>query len=138
MSRNISENIRLLVATRAGFCCEYCKIHELDLHFAYHIDHILSVKHGGDLTLMNLAYACSMCNQNKGSDLGTYINNNRRLTRFFNPRTDKWNAHFEAINGEIIPKTNIAIATIKILDLNHPDRIILRRVLTEIGSYTPN
>jgi hypothetical protein len=60
------------------------------------------------------------------------------LTRFFNPRIDKWNAHFEAIDGEIIPKTNIATATIKILDLNHPDRIILRRVLTEIGSYAPN
>lgn len=135
MNRYISEKLRLDVALLANFRCEYCRVHEDDLFFSYQIDHIISVKHGGETDLENLAYSCSMCNQNKGSNLGTYLPDSKRLVRLFYPRKDTWKTHFKVSNGEIIGKTKIGLATIKVLDLNNVDRVILRQILIESGRY---
>jgi 5-methylcytosine-specific restriction endonuclease McrA len=135
MNRYISEKLRLDVALSANFRCEYCKIHEDDLFYSFQIDHIISIKHGGETLIDNLAYSCSMCNQNKGSNLGTYLTDSKRLIRLFNPRKDSWNVHFEVNQGEIIGRTRIGLATIKVLDLNNPDRIILRQELILDGRY---
>jgi 5-methylcytosine-specific restriction endonuclease McrA len=135
MNRYISEKLRLDVALSANFRCEYCRVHEDDLFYSFQIDHIISVKHGGETMIDNLAYSCSMCNQNKGSNLGTYLVDSKRLVRLFSPRKDSWNAHFEVNEGAIIGKTRIGLATIKVLDLNNPDRIILRQQLMVDGRY---
>ena len=135
MSRYISEKLRLDVALSSNFRCEYCRVHEDDLFFSFQIDHIISVKHGGESDIDNLAYSCSDCNQNKGSNLGTYLPNSNRLIRLFHPRKDSWKAHFEINEGKIIGKTKIGLATIKVLDLNNPDRIILRKELQLEGRY---
>ncbi len=135
MSRYISEKLRLDIALSANFRCEYCRVHEDDLFFSFQIDHIISVKHGGETEPNNLAYSYSMCNQNKGSNLGTYIPDSKRLIRLFHPRKDSWNTHFEVNEGEIIGKTRIGLATIKVLELNNPDRIILRQELRLDGRY---
>jgi hypothetical protein len=135
MSRNISPKIRKLVAERAAFRCEYCGVHEEDMFYSYQVEHIISLKHDGSSELSNLAYACSICNQNKGSDLGTFLPGSPRLIRLYHPRRDKWNKHFEVEDGVIEPKTKIGAATIKVLGLNEPDRIILRQVLTEANRY---
>lgn len=136
MSRYISETLRLEVATRANFRCEYCLVHEEDMFFPYQIDHIISIKHGGANDLDNFAYACSLCNQHKGTDLGTYLPDSNRLIRLFHPRRDKWAQHFFVSNGEILGKTRIGEATVKILGLNHPDRVMLRQVLIQTGRYS--
>jgi hypothetical protein len=135
MSRYISEKLRGIVARNAHFRCEYCHIHEDDQFYTFQVDHIISVKHGGKTELINLAYTCSLCNLNKGSDLGTFLSNSKRLIRLFNPRKDSWSKHFSIGYGEIIPKTLIGEATIKVLDINHVDRIILRQALTDEGRY---
>ena len=135
MNRNISPKIRKLVAERATFRCEYCRVLEEDMFYSYQVEHIISLKHDGTSEPSNLAYACSICNQNKGSDLGTYLSESLRLTRLYHPRRDKWNAHFEVEDGVISPKTKIGAATIKVLGLNNPDRIILRQVLTQANRY---
>ena len=135
MSRYIAEHIKAFVALRADYRCEYCRIHKDDLFFTYQIDHIISLKHDGLTEINNLAFACSLCNQNKGPNLGTYLLGSKRLIRLFNPRIDKWTHHFEVESGEILPKTRIAAATIKVLDLNNIDRVILRQGLMEIGRY---
>jgi hypothetical protein len=135
MSRYISEKLRLDLALSANFRCEYCRVHEDDLFFSFQIDHIISIKHGGETEPYNLAYSCSMCNQNKGSNLGTYLPDSKRLVRLFHPRNDSWNTHFEINEGEIIGKTRIGLATIKVLELNNPDRIILRQELRLDGRY---
>lgn len=137
MSRYIPDNLRLTVARNAHFRCEYCCIHQDDQFFTFQVDHIISLKHGGKTELINLAYTCSVCNQNKGSDLGTFLFNSKRLIRLFNPRKDSWANHFSVGYGEIIPKTLIGAATIKVLDLNQVDRIILRQALTDEGLYPP-
>lgn len=133
--RYISEKLRLEVSLSANFRCEYCRIHEDDLFFSFQIDHIISIKHGGATEFENLAYSCSMCNQNKGSDLGTYLSDSKRLIHLFHPRKDSWQTHFGVDNGVIIGKTKIGLATIKVLDLNDVDRIILRQELRLDGRY---
>lgn len=128
MRRQIPENVRLLVANRAGRKCEYCQISDEYTLFAFHIDHIISIKHGGDTHADNLAYSCQICNLNKGTDIATILDNSDTLIRLFNPRIDAWSENFSIdLMGEILPLSEIGRATIKLLDLNHPESIIERR-----------
>lgn len=135
MSRNIPEKLRALVAKRAGYACEYCLVHQDDLIFGCQIDHILSLKHGGETIADNLANSCLPDNIYKGSDIGTILLPGRKLTRFFNPRTDKWTDHFTLSEGLILPKTKIGEATVKILQLNSPERVLRRQLLILVGRY---
>jgi hypothetical protein len=137
MRSYIPENLRILVAQNAHFRWEYCHIHQDDQFYTFHVDHIISLKHGGKTEFLNLAYTCSVCNLYKGSDLGTFLPNSKRLIRLFNPRKDSWSAHFSIGYGEIIPKTLIGAATVKVLDINNVDRIILRQALIDEGLYPP-
>ena len=136
MKYYISYLMRLKIAIRAKYCCEYCLMPEKFLATIFHIDHIISRKHGGKTILANLAYACPHCNQHKGSDIATFIDeNNENTIRFFNTRKDLWHDHFELNAGEILPKTSIGAGTIKILNFNQLERIILRQALMAIGEY---
>ena len=126
----ISVKLRKTVAERANFCCEYCLIPERLSFFTYQIEHIISLKHKGDSTFENLAFSCPICNRYKGSDLGTNVNSPPILTRFYNPRIDKWNDHFKLKqNGQIVPKSDIGEATIKIFQLNYDDAVLQRQKL---------
>jgi hypothetical protein len=134
MSRYIPDVLREQVAQRAGFCCEYCRLPADRSFFAFHIDHVVSLKHGGQTTADNLAFACLICNLNKGSDVATFLDDIDQSVRFYNPRRDQWHEHFGAEQtGLLIGKTDIGRATIKIVNLNHPDSIIERRELIRLG-----
>lgn len=129
----ISKLTRDKVSKRADYCCEYCLIPERLSFFKYQVEHIISVKHNGGDELSNLAYACPICNRNKGTDLGTIIGEPPSLVRFYNPRVDDWNDHFVLkSNGEILSTSSIGKATINILKLNHEDATLQRVKL--IGS----
>lgn len=135
MSRYISETLRAFVAERAAHRCEYCRIPERFSNFRFQVDHIISRKHRGATKADNLAYTCPLCNGSKGSDLGTFLTGQKRLVRFFNPRTDNWFDHFEAKNGVIFAKTRVGAATVKILGLNYADDVVQRQLLTSIGLW---
>ena len=136
MSRYISDTLRDFVANRADFRCEYCRIHSQNSFFAFHIDHIISLKHGGITSPDNLAYTCQICNLSKGSDIATFLENPTEPIRFFNPRMDYWTEHFFAHEtGLLESKTDVGAATIKILDLNHPDSIIERREMIRLDIF---
>ena len=136
MTAYIPEKVRKQVAERANYRCEYCLMPERFLATFFHVDHIRSVKHGGNADMTNLAYACPHCNQYKGSDIGTFADEeNEMIVRFYNPRRDRWMEHFEVVLGEIIPRTAIGRATITILNINQPERLLLRRELLLIGQY---
>src|SRR5438128_12574618 len=94
MSSYISDDLRRIVASRADYLCEYCLIHEDDAFFGCQVDHIISLKHGGPTESNNLAYACTFCNRNKGSDIASVAAKTGNLVRFYNPRTDRWADHF--------------------------------------------
>ncbi|MBK9016794.1 MAG: HNH endonuclease [Saprospiraceae bacterium] len=136
MSGYISSSIRTKVAERAGQRCEYCGLPAEYSFFKFHIDHIVSLKHGGKTMLENLAYSCSICNEFKGTDIATVLDDPSHPVRFFNPRKDKWDEHFEVEDSaKINPKSLVGAATVKIFNLNHPDSIIERRGLMQLGLY---
>jgi hypothetical protein len=136
MSRYISEKLKKSVAVRAKHRCEYCRIHAEFSYFPFHIEHIISLKHGGLNEIENLAYACQICNFSKGSDIATFLGPVTNLVRFFNPRTDIWTEHFEIDNsGFVAHISKIGEATIKILELNHPESIIERKEMLRFGLF---
>ena len=132
---NISNQIREKVAQRADFHCEYCLLPDKLTFYSFHIDHVKSVKHGGSSHIDNLAYCCPDCNYCKGSDIASFTENDE-IVRFFNPRKDKWNDHFNLINGIIHCKTDIAKVTESIFQFNELDRLIFRRQLILQNQYT--
>ncbi len=127
--RYIPDSLRQLVAKRANYCCEYCLLNDIDAFYPFQIDHIISLKHGGETVPENLAYSCFTCNNQKGSDIGTVLLPNRQLIRLFNPRLDKWEAHFDMENFVIYALTDIGEATVKLLKLNEVERIIERQAI---------
>jgi len=137
MSRYISKKNRLLVKKRALYCCEYCRIPEIFSFIGFEVNHIISIKHGGSNELNNLAWSCAFCNNFKGTDVGTVLLPSLNLIRFFHPRLDNWEEHFTINNALLLSKTAIGEATLKILQLNHPNRIIEREALIASGLFPP-
>ena len=131
----IPENMRKIVRHRALGCCEYCLIDEDTVFLSHEIDHIISLKHGGLNAIANLALACSLCNRYKGTDVGSIFKG--EFLRFFNPRIDIWGEHFRLDDAFIQPLTPIGEVTVKILGLNHIDRIIERQIYIESSIYPP-
>jgi len=113
-------------------------LREEDSFLAFEIDHIVSVKHGGGNEVENLAYACPHCNASKGSDLVTILDGYDDLVSLYNPRSQEWNQHFRSLDGEVIAETRVGQATIKLLRINHPDRLIIRRLLAQVERYPGN
>lgn len=120
---------------RAGHCCEYCGYPESLAFYSHHVDHIVSEKHGGETHEGNLALACRSCNLNKGSDVGTLINDERQPIRLYHPRFDRWKDHFKLVEINIQPLTRIGYGTITLLQFNHLDRLLERKLLVEIGVW---
>lgn len=136
-STYIPLDLRRQVIRRANSLCEYCLIQEDDTHFGCQVDHIISEKHGGPTDANNLAYACSFCNRNKGSDIGSILWQSAEFIRFFNPRIDRWTDHFKIDGAEIVALTDIGEVTVRILDFNHVDRLLERQELQTQGRYPP-
>lgn len=135
MSRYLSEEMRTSVAERANHCCEYCRLPLRYSLFRFQVDHIVSIKHGGQTILENLALSCGFCNINKGSDLGTFLDSPRHLVPFFHPRFDTWYEHFELEGAVIVAKTSVGAATVKIFRFNQVERIMERQILLDAGLY---
>lgn len=137
MSRWISAELRQVVATRAGFLCEYCLVAEENTFYGCEVDHIISLKHGGESEVNNLAYACAVCNRYKGSDIGSISWATGEFSRFFNPRTDRWAEHFRLEQESITPQTLIGEVTARILEFNNSARLHEREEMILFGKY-PN
>jgi hypothetical protein len=131
----LSAGVRQLVAARAHYLCEYCLIAEDDTFIGCEVDHIISLKHGGSSEAENLAYACFFCNRQKGSNIGSISRQSGEFIRFFHPRTDRWSEHFRLTGSSIQPLTLIGEVTARILNFNHADQILERRVLQEANKY---
>lgn len=134
MARWISAELRQTIADRANQLCEYCLIAEANTFYGCEVDHIISLKHGGSSEVDNLAYACALCNRAKGSDIGS-IASSGELTRFFNPRTDRWSEHFRLEGPTIQPLTAIGEVTARIFGFNESTRIYEREELIRFSKY---
>jgi hypothetical protein len=101
----------------------------------FEIEHIVAEKHGGATVSENLALACPYCNRHKGSDLGSMDPQTGQLRPFFHPRTQAWSDHFRLEEALIVALAPEGRVTVAILQLNHPDRVLERRRLIEVGVY---
>jgi hypothetical protein len=134
MTRWINTELRQTIANRAKQLREYCLIAEANTFYGCEVDHIISVKHGGSSDADNLAYACSLCNRAKGSDVGS-ISASGEFTRFFNPRIDQWSEHFRLDGSLIQPLTTIGEVTTRIFGFNDSARLHERDEMIRFGKY---
>jgi hypothetical protein len=132
---HISDRVRQKVANRAEHLCEYCLIHEEDVYVGLQVDHIISKKHGGQTTAPNLALACACCNRHKGTDISALDPTSGKFVALYNPRKSLWRDHFQLVGVRIAWRTGIGAATVRVLKLNHPRRILERQVLRRFKRY---
>ncbi|MBI4664582.1 MAG: HNH endonuclease [Verrucomicrobia bacterium] len=135
MAEAISPALRREVAGRAKHQCEYCRMPEAALLAGCEVDHIIGRKHGGLTDAANLALSCERCNRAKGTDVGSVIRPGDTFVRLFNPRLDVWHDHFQLDGSSIKPLTAIGEVTVRLLQLNAPDRVLQRQVLQAGGAY---
>lgn len=105
-------------------------------NYEFHLEHIIGQQHGGSSLPENLAHVCSWCNWKKGPNIATILIAGGELIRLFNPRSQNWFDHFEVnSSGLLIGKSSVGQATIKLLELNHPERVKERIEMMEAGCY---
>lgn len=136
MSRiHIPANLRRIVIDRAQGCCEYCLLHQDDTSFTHPVDHIIAIKHGGETALENLALACIDCNRNKGADLTSLDPLSGAITPLYHPRKQRWHEHFALAGARIAALTEVGRATVALLRVNEPKRLMERETLLAVGRY---
>lgn len=112
-------------------------IAEEDTFFGCSVDHIVSEKHGGPTTAENLAFACIVCNNAKGSDVGSIDWTTGQFVRLFNPRSDRWTGHFRLSGFRIESLTPVGSVTARLLGFNRIERVIERETLLKLGRFPP-
>lgn len=137
MSRtHVPASLRRLAYDRADGLCEYCGMPERFSFALHQIDHIIAEKHGGATTADNLALSCILCNKHKGSDLASLDPLNGKITPLFHPRRHVWLEHFIlTFDGMLVSSTAEGRATIRLLQMNQPERVEERRLLRESGLW---
>jgi hypothetical protein len=130
--------LRRRVIERAGNSCEYCLLHQDFVASAHQVDHVISEKHGGSTSPDNLALSCTVCNRRKGSDIGSIDPQTGVLAPLFNPRTQTWSDHFTLEGLRILGLTSEGRATVELLKLNSPERLMERSELALAGRFPPH
>jgi hypothetical protein len=131
----MSATLREQVRHRASDCCEYCQTPQSQSFLPHELDHIRAQRHQGPTKLENLAWSCAACNNAKGTDASAFIPGTDTIVRLFNPRTDRWDEHFEWDGPLLRAKTDIGKATVELLKINSILRIEKRRILIENGLF---
>ena len=87
----------------------------------FHVDHIIAKQHLDEVSddPQSLAWACSECNYHKG----------------FSARRDDWNDHFTVEQGMLVGLTPSGRATARLLNMNAPRLVRLRRELIEQAEF---
>jgi hypothetical protein len=130
--------LRHLVIRRAGNRCEYCHLcQEHDPFFAFHVDHVIAQQRRGTTEPDNLCLSCYRCNSHKGPNIASIDPVSGEIVRLFHPRRDRWEDHFIWAWALLVGRTPIGRATVELLDINHPDYALLRRLLMDEGEFEP-
>ncbi len=127
--------LREEVRGRAGFRCEYCQLPERFAELRFQMDHVVPRQHGGTNIPENLALSCLRCNKRKGPNLTGIDSVSGQTARLFNPRSDDWHTHFRWDGPKLAGLTPTGWATVTVLQINHPDAIVVREALMEERVY---
>ena len=122
-----------LVRQRARFRCEYCLLPEALVSTPFQFDHIIAQFHDGPTVAENLAYACFHCNNFKGPNVAGVDPVTSDIVRLFHPRRDAREEHLQWQGELIVGLTPVGRATVRVLRLNHPLRLVIRRSLLAEG-----
>jgi hypothetical protein len=126
-------SIRETVWQRALGRCEYCQMPQSLTLLPHELDHIIAQQHHGATELENLALACARCNAFKGPNLTGIDPRTGLIVRLFHPRRDLWHEHFHWQGSVLEGLTDIARATIDVLAINEPERVLHRKLLIISG-----
>jgi hypothetical protein len=129
--------LRRWVIQRANNRCEYCGISQIGQVATFHIDHVIPVVAGGETTAENLALACVSCSLRKGARQQLEDLETGEVVYIFNPRQQRWNAHFAWNGVEAIGLTAIGRATLQALDLNRLTMLAIRAEEELRGRHPP-
>jgi hypothetical protein len=135
---HIPNELRRLVTRRAAERCEYCLLHQDDRPEAHQVDHVIALKHGGQTVSENLALACALCNNAKGSDIASIDPMTREVALLYNPRAQRWQEHFQLVDLHIVGLTPTGRATAALMQLNDEQRLLDRQTLMAAGLYPPD
>ncbi|MBV9389593.1 MAG: HNH endonuclease [Chroococcidiopsidaceae cyanobacterium CP_BM_ER_R8_30] len=119
-----------VVADRATHRCEYCHAPEFVFNFPFEVEHIIPLYRQGADDESNLALACRSCNLRKGTRISGINSNSNTKIRFFHPRQDRWNEHFQVDveSGMVVGITSIGRVTVKCLEMNSFSQVAARQL----------
>jgi HNH endonuclease len=125
------------VAQRANHRCEYCHAPELVFNFPFEVEHIIPLSRQGTDDEANLALACRSCNLRKGNRISGIASASETEVRFFHPRQDRWNEHFqaEAESGLVTGRTSIGTVTVENLEMNSSAQVAARQLWIRLGLF---
>ena len=123
------------VRLRAGGRCEYCRSPEAHAVIPFEVEHIISLKHRGETTAANLAFACFYCNRYKGPNVAGITEPGGAVVRLFHPRLDAWADHFAWDGPLLVPRSDVGAVTIAVLRINLPNAMAVREVLMNEGMW---
>ena len=133
----ISHALRLVVAERARWCCEYCFLHQDDSPDQHQVDHIIPIKHGGPTASENLAFAYTECNWFKGTDFAAIDQLSGEIVSLFNPAHSN-GEHFGLEGARLAAFSATGRVTVDLLRLNTAARLLERETLIVSGRYPPS
>jgi hypothetical protein len=125
------------VAQRANHRCEYCMAPEVVFNFPFEVEHIVPLSRQGSDDDSNLALACRSCNLRKGNRISGLPPRSNIETRFFHPRKDRWNEHFQ-INvefGKVVGITLIGEVTVEYLGMNSSTQVAVRKLWIRLNLF---
>ncbi|WP_435020098.1 HNH endonuclease [Tundrisphaera sp. TA3] len=129
----MNADVRAFIRERAGNRCEYCRLHQVHVAIAHHIEHVIARQHGGDDSLDNLALSCARCNSFKGPNLSGIDPDRGQHVPLFHPRRHVWEEHFAFQAYRLVGLTPIGRATVHVLGMNETRRLELRALLIAAG-----
>ena len=131
MATRVTGPLRIAVAIRAHWCCEYCLVPEDDEIQPFHVDHIISEKHDGETELAN-----GLCVQPLQLDEGNRRRDIRHNESALGPAIQPALGSLgECRSGEIVPLTPVGVATVRLLRINDAKRIGFRSLLAAAGRH---
>jgi hypothetical protein len=125
------------VRERARGLCEYCQASQAHYPEQFHIDHIVARQHGGKSSMENLALCRMECNRRKGPNITSVDPFTGQRADLFHPRQDLWQEHFEWHGAILVGLTPVGRATVALLEINRPPRVMVREALIEEGVFPP-
>jgi 5-methylcytosine-specific restriction endonuclease McrA len=121
IKKDLDSKIRRKSKNRCGYCLNPQEL----IPYKLEIEHIFPQSLGGESTEENLWLACRECNAHKAARIKAVDNLTGKTVKLFNPRTQKWNKHFEFSTDktEIIGKTPCGRATVESLQVKYHNQL---------------